>query len=79
MTQQRIFFNASLPRAGSTLLSNIIGHHPQFHASPTSALIDLILGARIGYNDAPQIAYTNTNDLRSDKIKMASIDPVSAT
>ena len=61
MIQQRIFFNASLPRAGSTLLSNIIGHHPHFYASPTSALIDLVLGARIGYNDAPSTAYTNTD------------------
>ena len=61
MTQQRIFFNASLPRAGSTLLSNIIGHHPHFYASPTSALIDLMLGTRIGYNDAPSTAYTDTD------------------
>ena len=60
MKQQRIFFNSSLPRAGSTLLSNIIGHHPQFYVSPTSALIDLVLGARIGYNEAPQTAYTDT-------------------
>ena len=37
--QQRLFFNSSLPRAGSTLLSNIVGHHPHFYVSPTSALI----------------------------------------
>ncbi len=61
MTQQRIFFNSSLPRAGSTLLSNVIGHHPHFYSSPTSALIDLVLGARIGYNDAPETAYTDTD------------------
>ena len=38
MKQQRIFFNSSLPRAGSTLLSNIVGHHPNFHVSPTSGI-----------------------------------------
>ena len=58
--QQRLLYNASLPRAGSTLLQNIVGHHPHFYVSPTSALIDLVLGTRIGYNDAPQTAYTDT-------------------
>jgi len=61
MQQQQLFFNASLPRAGSTLLQNIIGHHPSFYVSPTSALIDLMLGTRIGYNDAPETAYTDTD------------------
>ena len=60
MKQQRLFFNSSLPRAGSTLLSNIVGHHPNFHVSPTSGLIDLILGSRIGYNDDRASSYTNT-------------------
>ena len=43
MNQQRLFFNSSLPRAGSTLISNIVGHHPDFFVSPTSGLIGLIL------------------------------------
>ena len=59
MKQQRIFFNSSLPRAGSTLLSNVVGHHPNFFVSPTSGLIDLILGSRIGYNDSRETAYTD--------------------
>ena len=59
MKQQRLFFNSSLPRAGSTLLSNIVGHHPNFFVSPTSALIDLVLGSRIGYNDSRETAYTD--------------------
>ena len=60
MKQQRLFFNSSLPRAGSTLLSNVVGHHPNFHVSPTSGLIDLILGSRIGYNDSRETSYTDT-------------------
>ena len=60
MKQQRLFFNSSLPRAGSTLLSNIVGHHPDFYVSPTSALIDLVLGSRIGYNNEREKAYTDT-------------------
>ena len=60
MMNKKIFFNSSLPRAGSTLLSNVVGHHPNFYVSPTSALIDLILGSRIGYNNDRETAYTDT-------------------
>jgi sulfotransferase len=49
--KQTIFYQSSLPRAGSTLLQNIIGQNPQFHVTPTSGMIDLMLGARIGYNE----------------------------
>jgi sulfotransferase len=48
--QQTIFYQSSLPRAGSTLLQNIIGQNPQFHVTPTSGMIDMMLGTRIGYN-----------------------------
>ena len=50
MRKQKIFFNSTLPRSGSTLLQNIMGQNPEFHVTPTSGLIDLMLGARIGYN-----------------------------
>lgn len=49
-TKQTIFYQSSLPRAGSTLLQNLIGQNPVFHVTPTSGMIDLMLGARIGYN-----------------------------
>jgi sulfotransferase len=48
--RQTIFYQSSLPRAGSTLLQNIIGQNPKFHVTPTSGMIDLMLGTRIGYN-----------------------------
>ena len=48
--KQKIFFNSTLPRSGSTLLQNIMGQNPEFFVTPTSGLIDLMLGARIGYN-----------------------------
>jgi sulfotransferase len=48
--KQTIFYQSSLPRAGSTLLQNIMGQNPSFHVTPTSGMIDLMLGARIGYN-----------------------------
>jgi sulfotransferase len=49
-TKQTIFYQSSLPRAGSTLLQNLLGQNPAFHVTPTSGMIDLMLGARIGYN-----------------------------
>jgi sulfotransferase len=48
--KQTIFYQSSLPRAGSTLLQNIMGQNPLFHVTPTSGMIDMMLGTRIGYN-----------------------------
>jgi len=48
--KQTIFYQSSLPRAGSTLLQNIIGQNPKFYVTPTSGMIDMMLGTRIGYN-----------------------------
>ena len=48
--KQTTYYQSSLPRAGSTLLQNIIGQNPAFHVTPTSGMIDLMLGTRIGYN-----------------------------
>ena len=47
---QTVYYQSSLPRAGSTLLQNIIGQNPSFYVTPTSGMIDLMLGTRIGYN-----------------------------
>ena len=60
--EQTIFYQASLPRAGSTLLQNLIGQNPQFHVTPTSGMIDLILGTRIGYNQNKE-AYAGDKEM----------------
>ena len=51
VTKQTVYYQSSLPRAGSTLLQNLIGQNPAFHVTPTSGMIDLVLGARLGYNE----------------------------
>lgn len=43
---EKIFFQASLPRAGSTLLQNILGQNPDFYVTPTSGVLELVFGAR---------------------------------
>ena len=47
---KKIFFNSSLPRAGSTLLQNLISDNPEFYCTPTSGLSDLILNSKNTYN-----------------------------
>lgn len=50
-----IIFNASLPRAGSTLIQNILGNHPEFYVSPTSAVLDMVYEAHAQYSRAIEI------------------------
>jgi sulfotransferase len=52
--EQKIFYQSSMPRAGSTLLQNIIGQNPNFYVTPTSGMVDLVLGAKIGYNQSEE-------------------------
>ena len=48
MTKQ-IFFNASMPRAGSTLIQNILMQNPEIYSTPTSGVIEFLLNARTIY------------------------------
>ena len=47
----KIFFNSSLPRAGSTLLQNILGQNPDFYVTPTSGVVELLYAARVNYTE----------------------------
>ena len=58
---KEIFYQASLPRSGSTLLQNILAQNPDFYATPTSGLIDLLLSARNKYADSFFIQTQDTN------------------
>lgn len=46
---KKVFFNSSLPRAGSTLLQNILMQNPDIYATPTSGLVEFLLTARSIY------------------------------
>jgi len=43
---QNIFYNPSLPRAGSTLLQNVMMQNPDIHSTPTSGVIEFLLASR---------------------------------
>ncbi len=43
-----------MPRAGSTLLQNILAQNPHFYVTPTSGVLELIFGARLNYTNSPE-------------------------
>lgn len=48
---KKIFYNSSLPRAGSTLIQNILGENPDIHTTPTSGLYEMLSTTRMVYSD----------------------------
>ena len=51
---EKIFFQSSLPRSGSTVFQNILNQDPRFYASSTSGMFELIFAARANYTDGPE-------------------------
>ena len=51
---ERIFYQSSLPRSGSTLIQNLLGQNPDIYTTPTSGLMELVYGARANYTDSPE-------------------------
>lgn len=61
---EKIFFQSSLPRSGSTLLQNILGQNPDFYVTPTSGLLELIIGARANYTESPEFKAQDSELMR---------------
>jgi len=51
---EQIFYQSSMPRAGSTLLQNILAQNPDIYATPTSGVLELIFAARGNYTGSPE-------------------------
>lgn len=51
---EKLFFQSSLPRAGSTLLQNILAQNPDIYATPTSGVLELVFAARSNYTESPE-------------------------
>jgi sulfotransferase len=45
-SDKQYFFVSGLPRAGSTLLENILAQNPRFHATATSGIMDVMFSVR---------------------------------
>jgi sulfotransferase len=59
----KIFFQSSLPRSGSTLLQNIMGQNPDIYATPTSGLMELIFGAKHNFTSVDEYKFSLTPEL----------------
>lgn len=51
---EKLFHQSSLPRAGSTLLQNILAQNPEIYTTPTSGVLELVFAARGNYTDSPE-------------------------
>ena len=56
-----IYYNSSLPRAGSTLFQNIIGQNPEIYVTPTSGLNDLISVSRDTFSNSQSFKAQDPN------------------
>jgi sulfotransferase len=54
VTTPKIFYQSSMPRAGSTLLQNILAQNPSFYVTPTSGLLELVFAARANFTNSPE-------------------------
>lgn len=50
---ERLHMIAGLPRAGSTLLCQILDSNPDFHVTPTSGILDMIKAMRANFSQNP--------------------------
>jgi hypothetical protein len=53
-----------MPRSGSTLLQNILGNHPDFYASPTSGLFDIINSGKEVYTKSPLVKAQDEKEMK---------------
>lgn len=51
---EKIFFQSSLPRAGSTFFQNLMAQNPDFYCTPTSGVLELVYAARGNYTNSPE-------------------------
>ena len=52
---KQIYFISGLPRAGSTLLCNILNQNPEFHATSTSGILEIILSIRNQWENVAEL------------------------
>ena len=69
MSRQRIIFNSSFPRSGSTLLQNILAQNPRFYPTPTSGVFELLLAARAQVSEGAAF-----KGLDQDKVRVAFLE-----
>jgi sulfotransferase len=51
---EKIFFQSSMPRSGSTIFQNLMGQNKDFYVTPTSGMLELVFGARANFSNSPE-------------------------
>ena len=51
---KKVMYSSSMPRAGSTLIQNILGQNPEFYVTPTSGIYEMVYGSRTVYSNGPE-------------------------
>jgi sulfotransferase len=64
-----IYYQSSLPRAGSTLLQNILGQNPELYVTPTSGVLELIYSARGQYSTSLEFKAQDSKLMREGFLK----------
>jgi len=60
---KKVFFNSSLPRAGSTLLQNVMMQNPDIYSTPTSGVVEFLLNARTLYTSGDAFRAQDPKDM----------------
>lgn len=58
---EKVFYQSSLPRCGSTLLQNILAQNPDIYATPTSGVCDLLLNLKHNYTNGIEFKAQDSN------------------
>ena len=49
---EKIFFQSSMPRSGSTLLQNVLAQNPDIYSTPTSGMCEMMLNIRFTFTNS---------------------------
>ena len=66
---KEIFYQSSMPRAGSTLLQNLLHQNPKIHSTPTDGLLELVVGAQANYTNSPEFSAQDAEVMKNAFIK----------
>ena len=63
MAVEKVFFQSSMPRSGSTIFQNLMAQNPDFYVTPTSGLLELWFGARANFSSSPEFKAQNSAEM----------------
>lgn len=69
--KKQIHFIGGLPRAGSTLLCNILAQNPRFHVTSTSGILEVLFSIRSKWNQIPEFKASPNEQGKLDVLKGA--------